>query len=117
MRSARVQAAVVPVAAVVIALVVGAVFVLLQGTNPLDAYRALISGALGNRVAVGRTLGKATPLLLTGLAVLVGLKAGLFNIGAQGQLLFGAILSAYIGYRITGMPKVVHLPLALAVGG
>jgi ABC-type uncharacterized transport system permease subunit len=117
MRSARVQAAVVPVAAVVIALVVGAVLVLLQGTNPIEAYRALLAGALGNRVAVGRTLEKATPLVLTGLAVLVALRAGLFNIGAQGQLLFGAILSAYVGYRLTGMPKVVHLPLALLVGG
>jgi simple sugar transport system permease protein len=114
--SARLQSAIVPVTAVVLALLLGAVLVLLQGSNPWDAYRALLDGALGSRVAVGRTLEKGTPLVLTGLAVLVALKAGLFNIGAQGQLLLGAIMSAYVGYRITGLPKVVHLPLALLVG-
>jgi simple sugar transport system permease protein len=105
------------VTAVVVALLIGAVLVLLQGSNPLSAYAALLDGALGDRAAIGRTLEKATPLVLTGLAVLVALRAGLFNIGAQGQLLFGAIMAAYVGYRLTGVPKLVHLPLALLVGG
>lgn len=105
-----------PVLAVVLAFLVGALVVLLDGGSPARAAEAVWRGSLADRAAIGATLEKATPLILTGLAVIVALKAGLFNIGAQGQLLLGSIMSAWVGYRLTGVPTVVHLPLALAMG-
>jgi simple sugar transport system permease protein len=76
-----------------------------------------MQGAFGNMNAFGRTLEKATPLIFSGLAVAFGFKAGLFNIGAQGQLLFGAITAAAIGFGIEGLPTLIHIPLALLGGG
>jgi len=107
----------VPLAAVLLAAVIGALILAVSGANPLRAYAALIQGAFGNSKAVGRTLEKATPLIFSGLAVAFGFKAGLFNIGAQGQLLFGAIVSAALGFGIEGLPAIVHIPLALLGGG
>jgi general nucleoside transport system permease protein len=107
----------VPIVAVFLGLAVGAIFILLQHKSPIDAGKAIYNGAFNGREAFGRTLEKATPLVLSGLAIIVALKAGLFNIGAQGQLVTGAVLSAYIGFRFHGLPTAVHVPFALAVGG
>lgn len=107
----------IPVTAVAIALVVGAVILLISNTDPIKAYAALIRGSFGDWKVFGRTLEKATPLLFSGLSVAFGFKAGLFNIGAQGQLLLGAIVSAYVGYAVEGLPAVIHVPLALLIGG
>jgi len=114
--SPRAEAIVLPLAAVAIALVIGAGLILTQDANPFTAYQALLSGAFGSWKDFARTLEKTTPLILTGLAVIVALKGGLFNIGAQGQLLMGALFSAWAGYQITGLPRVLHVPLALAFG-
>jgi general nucleoside transport system permease protein len=111
------RAAIVPVLAVLVALLIGAVIIAISGVDPLKAYGALLRGGLGNARAIGRTLEKATPLIFGGLAISLAFKAGLFNIGAQGQLLFGAILAGFVGYAITGLPAVVHIPLALLIGG
>ena len=113
----RAENIVLPIGAVVLALLIGAVLIRLNGSNPWTAYSALIDGALGSKAAVARTLSRATPLVFTGLAVIVGLKAGLFNIGAQGQLLLGATFAAWVGYEFTGLPAVLHVPFALIVGG
>src|SRR5688500_9468481 len=83
--------ALVPLMAVLVALLIGAVIIAISGSNPLTAYGALLRGGLGTARAIGRTLEKATPLIFGGLAVALAFKAGLFNIGAQGQLLFGAL--------------------------
>ena len=106
----------VPVSSVVLALLIGAVILLVSGSSPVAAYSALLKGAFGNSAAVGRTLEKATPLVLNGLAVAFAFKAGLFNIGAQGQLLFGAVVAAAVGFGISGLPAVIHMPLALLAG-
>jgi simple sugar transport system permease protein len=106
----------VPVAAVLLAALIGAVILAVSGANPIFAYGALLKGAFGNMSAFGRTLEKATPLIFSGLAVAFGFKAGLFNIGAQGQLLFGAITAAALGFGIEGLPAIIHIPLAL-IGG
>ena len=110
------RAAIVPVVAVLIALAIGAVIIAISGANPLEAYAALLRGGLGNARAIGRTLEKATPLIFGGLAVTLAFKGGLFNIGAQGQLLFGAIVAAYVGFAVQGLPPIVHIPLALLAG-
>ncbi|MBS3940029.1 MAG: ABC transporter permease [Actinobacteria bacterium] len=80
------------------------------------AYVALFRGSLGGRAQISETLVSATPLILTGLAVAVPLRAGLFNIGAEGQLIAGGMLAGLVGFSVTGLPLVVHLPLAAAAG-
>ena len=107
----------VPLVAVLLAALIGAVLLLMSGANPIDAYSALIKGAFGSPTAIQRTLEKATPLIFAGLAVAFAFKAGLFNIGAQGQLLVGAIVAAYAGFAIDGLPALIHAPLALFIGG
>ncbi|MEW5989584.1 MAG: ABC transporter permease, partial [Chloroflexota bacterium] len=106
----------VPVSAVLLAAVIGAIILAISGANPLRAYAALLQGSFGGLGALGRTLEKATPLVFSGLAVAFAFKAGLFNIGAQGQLLFGAITAAAIGFGVEGLPAVIHAPLALLGG-
>ena len=107
----------VPLVAVLLGLLIGGILLFVSGANPFEAYGALIKGAFGTPVAVQRTLEKATPLVFSGLAVAFAFKAGLFNIGAQGQLLIGAILAAYVGFAIEGLPAIIHAPLALLIGG
>jgi simple sugar transport system permease protein len=101
----------------------------------LDAYGALFSGSIGDPIriidavqsgdglAIRRainpifeTLIAATPLIMAGLGVALGFRAGLFNIGAEGQLYVGAICATFVGYSVTGLPAVIHIPLALAAG-
>ncbi len=81
-----------------------------------SAYLALLQGSLGGVPQVSETLVSSTPLILTGLAVAVPLRAGLFNIGAEGQFVAGGMVAGLVGFAITGLPMVVHLPLALAAG-
>ncbi len=105
-----------PLIAVALGLLVGCILIVLAGNNPATAYWALVKGSLSGVTELGRTLDKATPLVMGGLAVAVAFKAGLFNIGGQGQLLLGAAVAAYFGFRFS-MPTVIHLPLAMAMGG
>lgn len=103
------------------------------------SYYALFQGALGDPVAMlagfqtwittgdavpllravrdpAESLVAATPYIFTGLAVAVGFKGGLFNIGVEGQLYAGALAATLVGYAVTGLPLVLHLPLALLAG-
>lgn len=116
---APLRAAVIPVLAVVVALVIGAIIIAVSGSNPLVAYGSLLQASLGNARGITRTLERATPLIFGGLAVSFAFKAGLFNIGAQGQLLFGAIMAAFIGFSFKDslpLPGFIHIPFALLVG-
>ena len=97
------QSGVVIVVALVIALVVGAVLIRLQGVAPLYAYQTLIEQALFVDGGLTRTLQKTAPLVLTGLAVVIPLRVGLFNIGGQGQLIFGAMFGAWAAYAAGGL--------------
>ena len=96
------QSGVVIVVALVIALLVGAVLIRLQGVAPLYAYETLIKQALFVPGGLTRTLQKTAPLVLTGLAVVLPLRVGLFNIGGQGQLIFGAMFGAWVAYAAGG---------------
>ena len=96
------QSGVVIVVALLIALAVGAVLIRLQGVAPLYAYETLIKQALFVPGGLTRTLQKTAPLVLTGLAVVLPLRVGLFNIGGQGQLIFGAMFGAWVAYAAGG---------------
>lgn len=106
----------IPVLSVIVALAIGGILVYIQGSNPLLAYRVLFTTAFGSLDGIATTLAKATPLVLSGLAVAICLRAGLFNIGAQGQLISGALASAWAGYYFVGLPMFIHIPLALLLG-
>ncbi len=106
----------IPVIAVFVALFIGGILIRLQGLDPIVAYRSLFKTAFGSVEGIGATLGKSTPLVLAGLAVAVGLRAGLFNIGAQGQLLSGSLAAAWAGVTFDGLPGYIHIPIALIIG-
>jgi len=94
------------------ALVLGAVAllaaaILATDVAPLDALATLLRGSLGSPRAIGGTLKETTPLLVAGLAVFLALRAGLFNIGVEGQLLLGAVTCTTIVLRFSGWPGVV----------
>lgn len=105
--------------ALVMALVVGALVIWAFGSNPIEAYGALWRGAFGTGIAFTVTLGKAVPVMLTGLAVAIAFRCSVFNIGAEGQLLIGAMCAALVGAYVH-LPMVLHLPLTILasmVGG
>ena len=84
------------------------------------AYAALLQGSVGSLGALSETLVAATVLILTGLAVAVPLRAGLFNIGGEGQVIAGGLVGGAVGFAVSGLPMALHLPLAIvaaAAGG
>lgn len=101
--------------AVISALIVGAIIIILIGQNPMAAYKAMFKGAFGDMRAFGNTLQRATPYIFGALSFLMAANGGLFNIGIEGQMYIGALLSAIIGFSLTGVPKFLHLPLTLIV--
>jgi simple sugar transport system permease protein len=106
--------------AILIAFLVGAIMLLVTGYSPLDAYGALVIGAFGDVNGIGQTFTQATPIIFTALAFLFAFKCGLFNIGAEGQLLVGGFVAALVGISFDGVPTFIHVPMALlagAVGG
>lgn len=110
---------VIPLLAVFTALVVGAGIVMLAGVSlgeTLAAYQALLVGSVGSVKAISETLTAATPLILAGLSVALAFRAGLFNIGGEGQMLIGGMFGVLVGFSLTGLPIFVHLPLAVAAG-
>lgn len=103
----------IPVAAVLMAFVVGSVVIIAKGVNPLEAYAALFKGAFGSLDSIGTTIRKTTPLLLTGLAIVFGYRGGVFNIGAEGQLILGGMAATAVGVRFQGLPVWLHVTLCI----
>ena len=115
----------VPILSVLLALVVGALIMIASSPAisgrfdvalPFVAYKALVEGSVGSVNALVNTVVQAAPLILGGLAVGVGFKAGLFNIGAQGQFLIGGLAAATAGAMIAGTPAIVAIPVAILAG-
>jgi general nucleoside transport system permease protein len=108
------------VAAVVLALLLGALIMEISGSNSLDAYRALWNSAFVGRRAIAETLIYSAPLILGGLAFAIAARAGMFNIGVEGQLIVGGFAAAIVGAWDLGLPPALYIPLALlaaAIGG
>jgi len=121
-RRAKIEEAVLPpLVALLLAAVVGDVLILSFGQSPGAVYRLLLEGTWGNAYGFGQVLYKATTLVFTGLAVGLGLRAGLFNIGAESQLAAGGFCAALVGLLLpAGIPALLCLPiyiLAAALGG
>ena len=128
------SAILVPALALLSAMIVGAIIIAvtdidalrLLGSEPgtafsqmwdsiWGAYKSLFVGSVGSLRALSETLVQATPLILAGLSVAIGFRAGLFNIGAQGQLLVGGMFALWVGFTLH-LPVYLHLPLALLAG-
>lgn len=95
------------------ALGVGALLILMAGSNPIDAYYALFSESFFDYWGVSNTLVKASPMLLAGLAVILPYKAGLFNIGAEGQIYLGGLLGTVVALSMPDMNGWLGTPLIL----
>lgn len=105
-----------PVIAVAIAVIIGAVIVSVSGFSSLDVYGTLLNGSLGSVSAIANTLKCMTPLILSGLTFMTGYRAGVFNLGAEGQLYVGAFAAAWVGFSVSGLPSVIHITLCLSAG-
>src|SRR5438445_1399803 len=110
-----------PLIAVLAAFVVGGILVLLVGDSPIETYKLLLGSALSWPDGIGYTLFYATPLIFTGLAVMVGFRCGLLNIGAEGQLYVAAFATAWVGITFAHLSTWILLPLvclaAVLAGG
>lgn len=152
--SAWMRTLMVPLLAILTALIIGAFFIILTDPSVYEAfgdgvfqgigqaltvisraYGAFYVGAFGNPAQIiqalfsgdpnqirravyplTETLRITTPYVFAGLGVALGFQGGLFNIGAEGQYFVGGLVSVFVGYRITGLPQIIHLPLALLAG-
>lgn len=104
-------------AAVGLALAVGAVIVWASGVSPVLAFHALVEGAFSSRDSLSEVAVKSCPLLFTGLAVVIAFRAGVWNIGAEGQLLVGAAAIAFVAmYIAPSLPNSLALPIGLVAG-
>jgi simple sugar transport system permease protein len=110
----------VPSLAVLTAILVGGIVIALAGGDPFAAYVGLFEGAFGSASALSETTVWATPYIFAGLAVALAFKGGLFNIGAEGQLAFGAVASALVGFSLpqlgVNLPAILFVPLTVGAG-
>ena len=128
--SSRIGGILVPLAATILAFLIGGLVVAVTGHNPLTAYKAIfegtglnwffpwVAGEAREEAAndLQQTLILMTPLILTGLAVAFAFRCGLFNIGGQGQYWVGFFAALYIGTNLEGTPRPLHILLALLAG-
>jgi simple sugar transport system permease protein len=126
----RVGGVLVPLAATIVAFLIGGLVVLITGHNPIRAYQAIFEGAGFNwpyNLVTGQdtdeaardlqqTLRVATPLMLTALAVAFAFRCGLFNIGGQGQYWVGFIAALWVGNHLDGLARPLHVALGIAAG-
>ena len=118
------RALAVPLGSVLLAFFVGGIIVLVTGGNPLLAYQALLCGGFGlfcfggepSVLQISNTLVFVTPLIMAGIAVALPFRAGMFNIGAEGQLIMGAILATTVGIHFGGLPAILLIPFVLLAG-
>ena len=109
----------IPLAAVFMALVIGAVIMMATSVAPatiLRSFVAMADGSVGSINAISETLTASIPLVLAGLGIGLAFRAGLFNIGAEGQMVIGGLAAAIASFSITGLPMAVHMPLVLVIG-
>jgi len=107
------ETTIIPVLSILVGLLVGAVIMLAGNYNPILAYGSLFAKAFGDLYNIGETVRQITPLIFTGLSVAFAFRTGLFNIGAEGQFIVGALAAAYVGIMMP-LPAYLHIPLALA---
>jgi len=106
----------IPVLAVFAALLFGAIMLVLLGANPFEGYSEMFIGAFGSGDALIATLLKATPLLFVGTGIVIAFRAGVINIGAEGQMVLGGLFATMAALYLPEMPAVIMVPLVLIAG-
>lgn len=101
---------------VIVTLLIGAILILAQGENPSVALREIINGAFGSFYKFGNTLRWTAPSLMLGIAAAVAFKAGVSNLGIEGQVVWGGFVAAIIGYTVE-LPPVLHITLCVVMAG
>lgn len=99
---------------IIMGLIVGAIILLIAGFNPLLAYKTMLLGVFGSPKYIVFTITRATPIIITGISVAFAFKTGLFNIGAEGQFIMGALAATLVGYFIK-LPRGIHAIVAILV--
>src|SRR6056297_3656305 len=110
----RLKPIITSVLAGLVGLAGGAIIMALWGYPPITAYNALFSAVVGSLYGFGSTLAQATPLILTGLTFAIGVRGGLFNIGAEGQMFMGAM--AAVAVSLVAMPVGIHIVVSILAG-
>lgn len=101
---------------VALGLLIGALFLLLSGRDPIAAYTSLLEGAFGSPARLAETFVKMTPFLILAISVSISFRCGVWNIGAEGQLILGAILSFWAAMTFRSLPPILLLPLTVLAG-
>jgi ABC-type uncharacterized transport system permease subunit len=104
-----------PAAGVLVALLIGAVMLLILKADPIAAYAALIDGAAGSVSGITQSLVKATPLLLVGLGICIAFRANVINIGGEGQIILGALIATWFPLTFSNWPGVPLISATLIV--
>jgi len=106
----------VPFLSILVALVLCAIFIVLNGMNPFTVYMKMLQGAFGSTFGISETIVKAIPLLLCGLGVAVAYKIAIWNIGAEGQFILGAIGATAVTIFLPNLPGALYIPIMIAAG-
>ncbi len=112
------QPVLVPLYALILAFAVGGVLIALIGVNPFEAYWALLRGMFGTPERVAGSIARSVPFIGSALALAFAFRAGLFNIGAEGQLLVGGVVAAWVGTWafVFDAPGIIAIPIIVAAG-
>lgn len=105
-----------PIIGILLGIIAGGILIAISGINPFEAYGAMLQGAFGSLQAFSNVLVRSSPLLLGGVGVALGIKAGVWNTGIEGYMYLGAIGAAVVGIPALNLPPVLHIALALIVG-
>ena len=105
-----------PLLAIVVALLVGAVMLILLGANPLAAYATMVKGVFGSTSGFTQSLVKATPLLLVGLGICIAFRASVINIGGEGQIIAGALAATWFSLQFRTWPGPLLIPCTMIAG-
>lgn len=118
MKKFKIDSLISPVFGLVAGILLSSILFIAWGSNPIVAFQGLLTGAFGSVPAISNTLNKSIPLILCGLAVVVSYKTGIFNIGAESQLYFGAIGATYMAINLSalGLPPLIHILICILFG-
>ncbi|MBY0123360.1 ABC transporter permease [Bacillus sp. S/N-304-OC-R1] len=105
----------VPIVAIIIGLLLGAIIMFIGGYDPILAYQSLVTKIFGSSYDIGEALRTIIPLVMSGLAVAIAFRSGLFNIGVDGQIVMGSLGALIIGTKLN-LPPFLHATLAVLFG-
>ena len=112
------QPVLVPLYALLLSFIVGGVLIALVGVNPFEAYWALLRGLFGTPERIAGSIARSVPFIGSALALAFAFRAGLFNIGAEGQLLIGGVTAAWVGTWafMYDIPSILAVPIIMLAG-